>query len=60
MNFERIFNLLAKSLYEKAINLIPGEEYPVVQLEKVGLCLKDKELAEKKAAEDAAKLLAGA
>ena len=45
---------LAKSLYEKAISIIPGEEYPVVQLAKVGLCLKDKELAEKKAAEDAA------
>ena len=45
---------LAKSLYEKAISIIPGEEYPVVQLAKVGFCLKDKELAEKKAAEDAA------
>ena len=45
---------LAKSLYEKAISIIPGEEYPVVQLAKVGLCLKDKELAEKKAVEDAA------
>ncbi|MDP1802733.1 MAG: hypothetical protein Q8L81_15330 [Bacteroidota bacterium] len=45
---------LAKSLYEKAIAMIPGEQYPVVQLAKVGLCLKDKELAEKKAAEEAA------
>ena len=45
---------LAKSLYEKAISIIPGEQYPVEQLAKVGLCLKDKELAEKKAAEDAA------
>lgn len=45
---------LAKSLYEKAISIIPGEQYPVAQLAKVGLCLKDKELAEKKAAEDAA------
>jgi hypothetical protein len=45
---------LAKSLYEKAIAMIPGEQYPVDQLAKVGLCLKDKELAEKKAAEEAA------
>ncbi len=45
---------LAKMLYEKAIAMIPGEQYPVVQLAKVGLCLKDKELAEKKAAEEAA------
>jgi len=45
---------LAKSLYEKAISMIPGEQYPVDQLAKVGLCLKDKELAEKKAAEEAA------
>ena len=45
---------LAKSLYEKAISIIPGEQYPVEQLAKVGLCLKDKELAEKKAAEEAA------
>ncbi len=45
---------LAKSLYEKAIALIPGEQYPVTQLAKVGLCLKDKEAAEKKAAEEAA------
>lgn len=44
---------LAKSLYEKAISMIPGEQYPVDQLAKVGLCLKDKELAEKKAAEEA-------
>lgn len=45
---------LAKSLYEKSITIIPGEKYPVEQLAKVGQCLKDKELAEKKAAEDAA------
>ncbi len=45
---------LAKTLYEKAIAMIPGEQYPVVQLAKVGLCLKDKELAEKKAAEETA------
>ncbi len=42
---------LAKMLYEKAISLIPGESYPVEQLAKVGQCLKDKEEAEKKAAE---------
>ncbi len=40
---------LAKQLYEKAIAMISGEQYPVVQLAKVGLCLKDKEEAEKKA-----------
>jgi len=39
---------LAKSLYEKAISIIPGEQYPVEQLAKVGLCLKDKEEAVKK------------
>lgn len=51
---------LAKMLYEKAIAMIPGEQYPVVQLAKVGLCLKDKELAEKKSAEEAAAKLAAA
>ncbi len=51
---------LAKSLYEKAIAMIPGEQYPVVQLAKVGLCLKDKELAEKKAADEAAAKAAAA
>lgn len=45
---------LAKKLYNEAIALIPGEQYPVIQLAKVGLCLKDKEEAEKKAAEAAA------
>lgn len=45
---------LAKMLYEKAISLIPGEPYPVEQLAKVGQCLKDKEEAEKKAAEQKA------
>ncbi len=45
---------LAKMLYEKAIAMIPSEQYPVVQLAKVGDCLKAKEEAEKKAAEAAA------
>jgi hypothetical protein len=45
---------LAKKLYGEAIALIPGEQYPVVQLAKVGECLKEKELAEKKAADEAA------
>lgn len=45
---------LAKMLYEKAIAMIPGEQYPVVQLAKVGDCLKAKEEAAKKAAEAAA------
>lgn len=44
---------LAKMLYEKAIALIPGEQYPVEQLKKVGDCLKAKEEADKKAAETA-------
>jgi hypothetical protein len=42
---------LAKTLYEKAISIILGEQYPVDQLAKVGLCLKDKEDAAKKAEE---------
>ena len=32
---------LAKSLYEKAISIIPGEQYPVQQLAKVGKCFED-------------------
>jgi len=44
---------LAKSLYEKAIKIIPGESYPVEQLAKVGECLKNMEDAEKAAAEKA-------
>lgn len=43
---------LAKMLYEKAIAMIPGEQYPVIQLTKVGDCLKQKEEADKKAAEE--------
>lgn len=45
---------LAKASYEKAMTIIPGEIYPKDQLEKVGLCLKEKEDAAKKAADDAA------
>jgi hypothetical protein len=44
---------LAKTLYEKAIGLIPGEAYPAQQLAKVGKCLQDKEAADKKAQEAA-------
>lgn len=44
---------LAKMLYEKAIAMIPGEQYPVEQLKKVGDCLKAKEEAAQKAAEAA-------
>jgi hypothetical protein len=44
---------LAKRLYNEAIALIPGEEYPVVQLAKVPDCDKIEE--EKKKAEEAAK-----
>src|ERR1700741_642891 len=32
---------LAKSLYEKAMTILPGEQYPVGQLALVGKCLKD-------------------
>ena len=51
---------LAKKLYNEAIALIPGEQYPVIQLAKVGDCLKAKEEAEKKAAakEESEKLAA--
>ena len=45
---------LAKSNYEKAMTIIPGERYPSEQLIKVGDCFKAKELADKKAVEDAA------
>lgn len=45
---------LAKTLYQKAMTIIPGEQYPIQQLAKVEQCLKDKEAAAKKAAEDAA------
>lgn len=44
---------LAKRLYNEAIALIPGEEYPVIQLAKVPDCDKIEE--EKKKAEEAAK-----
>ena len=44
---------LAKASYEKAMTIIPGERYPSEQLPKVGDCLKQKELADKKATEDA-------
>ncbi len=42
---------LAKKLYTEAIAMIPDEQYPAVQLAKVGNCLKDLEEAAKKAAE---------
>ena len=45
---------LAKSNYEKAMTIIPGERYASEQLIKVGDCFKAKELADKKAFEDAA------
>lgn len=45
---------LAKRLYNEAIALIPGEEYPVIQLAKVPDCDKIEE-EKKKAAEDAKK-----
>ncbi|MBL7918329.1 MAG: carboxypeptidase regulatory-like domain-containing protein, partial [Bacteroidia bacterium] len=51
---------LAKQLYESAMKIIPGEQYPVEQLAKVGQCLQAKEEEAKKAAEDAAKAKADA
>ncbi len=42
---------LAKQMYEKALSLIPNEEYPIEQLKKVGDCLKEKENTAKKEAE---------
>ncbi len=44
---------LAKTFYEKALTIIPGELYPQKQLEKVAACMKEKEDAAKKAKEDA-------
>jgi hypothetical protein len=45
---------LAKTNYEKALSLIPGEQYPKDQLVKVGLCLKEKDDEAKKVAEEVA------
>lgn len=45
---------LAKKLYNEAIALIPGEQYPVVQLAKVGDCLKAQEEEQKKKEQEAA------
>lgn len=42
---------LAETLYQKAISILSNESYPTEQLKKVGKCLKDKEEADKKAAE---------
>ncbi|MBS1651972.1 MAG: carboxypeptidase regulatory-like domain-containing protein [Bacteroidetes bacterium] len=42
---------LAKKLYNEAIAIIPGEEYPVTQLAKVGDCLKNQEEEAKKIAD---------
>ncbi len=44
---------LAKMLYEKAMTIIPGEFYPVQQLELVGKCLKDAEEKNKETADKA-------
>lgn len=46
---------LAKKLYQEATALIPFETYPVLQLQKVGECLKNQSEAAAKAAEEAAK-----
>ena len=50
----------AKELYNQAIALIPGENYPVEQLKKVGDCLNAKEAEEKAKAEAEAKAKAAA
>lgn len=44
---------LAKTNYEKAIALLPGEAYPATQLTKVADCLKQKENADKKVVNEA-------
>ncbi|MBK9282861.1 MAG: hypothetical protein IPM51_00925 [Sphingobacteriaceae bacterium] len=44
---------LAKQLYQKSMALIPGEQYPIEQLAKVGDCLKEIEERKKKAEEAA-------
>lgn len=46
---------LAKKLYQEATAMIPFETYPVLQLQKVGECLKNASEAAAKAAEEAAK-----
>jgi len=53
---------LAKSLYEKAMTIIAGEQYPVDQLVKVGECLQGEEISNtaKAAAEAKAKEIAEA
>ncbi|MBA3664248.1 MAG: hypothetical protein H0W61_08575 [Bacteroidetes bacterium] len=46
---------LAKEYYLKAINMLPGEPYPVDQLVKADQCIKDKEMKGELAAAEAAK-----
>ncbi|MBA2610948.1 MAG: tetratricopeptide repeat protein [Bacteroidetes bacterium] len=43
----------AKEYYEKAINMLPGEQYPVEQLAKAELCLKNKKAEAEAVAQDA-------
>ena len=43
--------ILAKEFYNKAINLIPGEQYPIDQKEKAELCIKDKKTKEEAVAQ---------
>lgn len=44
----------AKENYEKAIHMLPGEQYPVDQLAKAELCLKNKKAEAEAAAQEAA------
>ena len=44
----------AKDYYEKAIHMLPGEQYPVDQLAKAELCLKNKKAEAEAAAQEAA------
>jgi hypothetical protein len=46
---------LAKAMYEKALALIPKEDYPIAQLAKVGDCLVEKERTDKIAAAESGK-----
>ncbi len=43
--------ILAKEFYDKAINLIPSEQYPIDQKEKAELCIKDKKTKEEAVAQ---------
>lgn len=49
--------VLAKKMYTNAMNLLPGEQYPMTQMTRVGDCFKVREEIAKKAEEMVAKQL---